>query len=250
MRVRRGCGSSRQRLSSAACTRCRLLGGRGPIAVARQQDLGVRPAHVRQRDSSGLRDRASKASALALQRLPGDAELVEVPPPQVRLVRLRVDRARAGEARALGPVSLASTSWATLRATSRCRLMTSSGSPSKSAPTGCWSVATWTSWAVMRTRSFDRSTEPSTTASTSSSRAISGRRLARGLVPHARGPRDDAQGADLREVRDQRVRHAVREVVLRRDRPTGSRAAAPPASARERRQTVPPKNPRAPGRSR
>ena len=70
------------------------------------------------------------------------------------------------------------------------------------------------SWAVTRTRPPALTTEPSTTALTPSSRAISGSAFGLSLVAHGRRARDHAQGAPLREVRDDGLRHRVREDVL------------------------------------
>src|SRR5260370_5213360 len=70
--------------------------------------------------------------------------------------------------------------------------------------------------AVMRTWSPERSTVPSTTASTFSSRAICGRGLRACLYAITEVREIHAQRADLPEVRNQLVSHSVGEGILRR----------------------------------
>ena len=85
------------------------------------------------------------------------------------------------------------------------------------APRQRWrSVAASISCAVMRTRSPARATVPSTTASTWSARAISGSGFLAPLNCMADVRETTRRSRDLREVRDQRFGHAVREVFLLR----------------------------------
>ena len=69
--------------------------------------------------------------------------------------------------------------------------------------------------AVIRTRSPERWTVPSMIPSTLSSRAISGSAFSVFIVAYDRCARDHLHGANLRQICDQGISHAIREVFLR-----------------------------------